>query len=193
MYQERDGLSGRRPIEFVQATNPIVIIDEPQSVDSTDRSQEAIKALNPLCTLRYSATHKSPYNLVYRLDPIRAFELRLVKQIVVDSAIATGGANDAFLKLEKVDIKNGIKAKVRLHVQTNGGPKEKSVTLKSGADIFVLSEGREVYRDGFVVNEINAEPGNEFICFNNGRTVRLGEELGGLREDIWQSQIRAFS
>jgi len=118
MYQERDGLSGRRPIEFVQATNPIVIIDEPQSVDSTDRSQEAIKALNPLCTLRYSATHKNPYNLVYRLDPIKAFELRLVKQIVVDSAVATGGANDAFLRLEKVDIKNGIKAKVRLHVQT---------------------------------------------------------------------------
>ncbi len=91
MYQERDGLSGRRPIEFVQATNPIVIIDEPQSVDSTDRSQEAIKALNPLCTLRYSATHKNAYNLIYRLDPIKAFELRLVKQIVVDSALATGG------------------------------------------------------------------------------------------------------
>ena len=190
MYQERDGLSGRRPIEFVQATNPIVIIDEPQSVDSTDRSQAAIKALNPLCTLRYSATHKNPYNLIYRLDPIKAFELRLVKQIIVDSAIATGGANDAFLRLEKVDLKNGIKAKVRLHVQTNSGPKEKSVTVKSGTDLFEVSENREVYRDGFVVNEISGEPGNEFICFNNGRTVRQGEELGGLREDIWRSQIK---
>ncbi len=78
-----------RPIEFIQSTTPIVIIDEPQSVDSTEKSQEAIKALNPLCTLRYSATHRNPYNLVYRLDPIRAFGLHLVKQIVVDSAITT--------------------------------------------------------------------------------------------------------
>jgi type III restriction enzyme len=69
IYKESDRLSGRQPIEFVQAARPIVIIDEPQSVDSTDRAQEAIKALNPLCTLRYSATHRNPYNLVYRLDP----------------------------------------------------------------------------------------------------------------------------
>src|SRR6266568_772557 len=86
IYKENDRLSGRQPIEFVQATNPIVIIDEPQSVDSTPKAQEAIRALNPLCTLRYSATHKNPYNLVYKLDPIRAFELRLVKQIVVSNA-----------------------------------------------------------------------------------------------------------
>ena len=69
IYKESDKLSGRQPIEFVQAARPIVIIDEPQSVDSTDKAQEAIKALNPLCTLRYSATHRNPYNLVYRLDP----------------------------------------------------------------------------------------------------------------------------
>src|SRR5262245_50167422 len=85
IYKESDRLSGRQPIEFVQAARPIVIIDEPQSVDSTEKSQEAIKALNPLCTLRYSATHRNPYNLVYRLDPVKAFELRLVKEIVVAS------------------------------------------------------------------------------------------------------------
>jgi type III restriction enzyme len=76
IYKESDKLSGRQPIEFVQAARPIVIIDEPQSVDNTDKAQEAIRALNPLCTLRYSATHRNPYNLVFRLDPIRAFELR---------------------------------------------------------------------------------------------------------------------
>ena len=95
IYKESDKLSGRQPIEFVQATRPIVIIDEPQSVDSTEKAQEAIKALNPLCTVRYSATHRNPYNLVYQLDPVRAFELRLVKQIVVASATAEGGMNDA--------------------------------------------------------------------------------------------------
>ena len=86
IHKEADKLSGRKPIDFVCATNPIVIIDEPQSVDNTEKAQDAIRSLNPLCTLRYSATHINPYNLVYSLNPIRAFELRLVKQIVVLSA-----------------------------------------------------------------------------------------------------------
>ncbi len=90
IYKESDKLSGRQPIEFVQAARSIVIIDEPQSVDSTEKAQEAIKSLNPLCTLRYSATHRNPYNLVYKLDPVKAFELRLVKQIVVANAAEQG-------------------------------------------------------------------------------------------------------
>jgi len=190
IYKESDKLSGRQPIEFVQAARPIVIIDEPQSVDSTDKAQEAIKALNPLCTLRYSATHRNPYNLVYRLDPVRAFELKLVKQIVVASAAAEGAANDAFVRVEQIDYKKGIKAKLRIHVQTAEGPKEKSVTLKNGADLFTLSNERACYQDGFSVAEINAEPGSEFIRFNNGRTLRLGEEMGGMREDVWRAQIK---
>jgi len=185
IYKESDKLSGRQPIEFVQAARPIVIIDEPQSVDRTDKAQEAIKALNPLCTLRYSATHVNPYNLVYRLDPIRAFELKLVKQIVVGSAKAEGAANDAFVRVEKIDYKNGIKAKLRIHVQTPQGPKEKSITVKQGADLFVLSEERANYKNGFEVTEINAEPAREHIRFSSGRTLRLGEEIGGLREDVW--------
>lgn len=190
IYKESDKLSGRQPIEFVQATRPIVIIDEPQSVDSTDKAQEAIKALNPLCTLRYSATHRNPYNLVYRLDPVRAFEHKLVKQIVVASAVADGGRNDAFVRVEKIDYTKGIKAKLRLHVQTSEGPKEKSVPVKSGSDLFALSNERACYRDGFAVAEISAEPGNEFVRFNNGRILRQGEEIGGLRDDVWRIQIK---
>lgn len=190
IYKESDKLSGRQPIEFVQAARPIVIIDEPQSVDSTDKAQEAIKALNPLCTLRYSATHRNPYNLVYRLDPVRAFELRLVKQIVVASASADGGANDAFVRVEQIDYKKGIKAKLRIHTQTNDGPKEKAFTVKNGADLYQLSGERASYENGFVIAEINAEPGNEFIRFDNGRTLRLGEESGGMRADVWRAQIK---
>ena len=190
IYKESDKLSGRQPIEFVQAARPIVIIDEPQSVDSTDKAQEAIKALNPLCTLRYSATHRNPYNLVYRLDPVRAFELKLVKQIVVASATAQGAANDAFVRVERIDYKNGIKAKLRIHVQGSDGPKEKAVTVTNGADLFALSNERANYAHGYSVAEINAEPGAEFIRFNNGRTLRLGEEIGGLRDDVWRAQIR---
>ncbi|MCQ3950243.1 MAG: type III restriction endonuclease subunit R [Planctomycetes bacterium] len=190
IYKESDKLSGRQPIEFVQAARPIVIIDEPQSVDNTDKAQEAIKALNPLCTLRYSATHRNPYNLVYRLDPVRAFELKLVKQIVVASAQAEGGANDAFVRFVAVDNKNGIKAKLRIHVQTADGPKEKPVTVKLGSDLFSLSEEREIYRQGYSVAEINADPENAFIKFNNGRVLRLGEESGGMRDDVWRIQIK---
>ncbi|MCL4535145.1 MAG: DEAD/DEAH box helicase family protein [Bacteroidetes bacterium] len=190
IYKESDKLSGRQPIEFVQAARPIVIIDEPQSVDSTEKAQEAIKALNPLCTLRYSATHRNPYNLVYRLDPIRAFELKLVKQIVVASAAAEGAANDPFVRVEQIDYKNGIKARLRIHVQTAEGPKEKAVTVKNGADLFVLSNERANYAQGFSVAEINAEPGSEFIRFNNGRTLRPGEQLGGLGDEVWRAQIK---
>ncbi|HKQ48602.1 MAG TPA: DEAD/DEAH box helicase family protein [Phycisphaerae bacterium] len=190
IYKESDRLSGRQPIEFVQAARPIVIIDEPQSVDSTEKAQEAIRALNPLCTLRYSATHRNPYNLVYRLDPVRAFELRLVKQIVVGSAVADGGANDAFVRVEKIDYKPGIKAKLRIHVQSADGPKEKSVTVKNGADLFSVSEERAAYRQGFEIAEINAEPGSEYIRFTSGRVMRLGEEIGGLRDDVWRAQIK---
>ena len=190
IYKESDRLSGRQPIEFIQAARPIVIIDEPQSVDNTDKAQEAIKALNPLCTLRYSATHRNPYNLVYRLDPVKAFEMRLVKQIVVASASGDGGANDAFVRVDQVEYQHGIRAKLRIHVQTGDGPVEKQVIVTNGKDLFELSHERAVYQDGFSIAEINAEPGNEFIRFDNGRTLRLGEEMGGIREDLWRAQIK---
>jgi type III restriction enzyme len=190
IYQDRDQTNGVRPIEFIQSTTPIVIIDEPQSVDNTEKAQEAIRALNPLCTLRYSATHRNPYNLVYRLDPIRAFELRLVKQIIVDSAITSGAMNDAFVRVEKIDIRNGIKAKLRIQVQTPNGAKDKTVTVKNEYDLYEVSENRAQYKDGFVLTEIDGTPGAEFVKFNGGLMLRLGEENGGVREDVWKAQIR---
>ncbi len=190
IYKESDRLSGRQPIEFVRATNPIVIIDEPQSVDNTEKAQEAIRALNPLCTLRYSATHRNPYNLVYSLDPIRAFYLRLVKQIVVAGVTGTGAQNDAYVRLVSIDRRNGIKAKIELDVHTGDGPKRKKKTVRNNADLFVVSEERANYRDGYLITEINGEPGNEFIQFNSGKTLVLGQELGGIRADIWKTQIK---
>lgn len=189
IYKENDKLSGHPPIEFVRATNPIVIIDEPQSVDNTDKAQEAIRALNPLCTLRYSATHKNPYNLIYSLGPIRAFDLRLVKQIVVASVTGEGARNDAYVRLVSVDRRNGIKAKVELDVQVETGPKRKTVTVKHETDLFIASKERENYREGYLITEINAEPGNEFIQFNNGKTLSIGQELGGIRDDPWKAQM----
>ncbi len=190
IYKESDRLSSRPPIEFVQAARPIVIIDEPQSVDSTEKSQEAIKALNPLCTLRYSATHRSPYNLVYRLDPVKAFELRLVKQIIVASPKVDGAANQPFVKVERVDYKKAIKATLRILVQGPKGPKEASVPVRPRADLASLSNGHHQYASGFEVIAINAEPGNEYVEFSNGRRLRLGETLGGLQDAAWRAQIK---
>jgi type III restriction enzyme len=190
IYRENDKLSGRSPIEFIQATSPIVIIDEPQSVDSTEKSQEAIKSLNPLCTLRYSATHRDLYNQVYKLDPIRAYEMRLVKQIVVSSVVGKDAFNGGYVRFDFVDNTRGIKAKITVHVNKKGEVKPERITLRNtGADLYELSNQREVYRDGFIVSEISAEPGNEFIKFNNGVQIGLGQEVGGIREDLNREQI----
>lgn len=191
IYKESDRLSGRRPIEFVQAARPIVIIDEPQSVDSTPKSQDAIKELNPLLTLRYSATHRNPYNLIYRLDPIRAFELKLVKQIVVASAQSDGAATDAFVRLEAVDNRKGISARLRIRRQGPAGPRERSVRVKTGQDLHRTSNERAEYAQGFSVVEISAESGLEFVRFSGGQTLRgLDAEIGGVRDDVWRAQIK---
>lgn len=189
IFKESDKLSGRRPIEFVQATKPIVIIDEPQSVDSTPKAQEAIKALNPACLLRFSATHKNLYNLVYKLDPIRAYELRLVKQIVVASVTGENAQNDAYVKLLEVDNKKGIRARIIIQVQGKGKVTEKDVWVSQNSDLYTLSNEREVYRNGFEVLDINAEPGNEFIDFTLGRLYK-GQERGGIKDDLASVQIR---
>lgn len=190
IYKESDKLSGRQPIEFIRATRPIVIIDEPQSVDNTEKSQEAIRALNPLCTLRYSATHLHPYNLVYSLDPIRAFEMRLVKQIVVASAVPDGDTSHAYVKAEAFSYKPKLTARLRINVQTVDGPKPRTVTVRDTSDLFDLSKHRSEYENGYKVKSIYAEPGAEIIEFANRKTLRLGEEMGGMRKDVWRAQIR---
>lgn len=191
MFKEMDkSLGGKAPIEYVQAARPIVIIDEPQSVDSTDKAQEAIKALNPLMTLRYSATHKNPYNLVYRLDPVRAFELRLVKQIVVANVSSEDSVNEPYIRVEAIEYKKDYKAKLRMLVKTAEGPMEKLVTVRPKEDLFKRSGELYHYRDGYRIADLSAEPGDEHIRLSNGKRLNLGEELGGARSDIWRAQIR---
>ena len=99
--RENDKMSGHKPIDFISGANPVVIIDEPQSVDNTPKAKEAIKKLTPAFTLRYSATHRTPYNLLYKLDPIRAYDLRLVKRIEVASVREDDESGNAYVKLLK--------------------------------------------------------------------------------------------
>jgi len=119
MNQENDRLSGVRPIVFTRAACPIMIIDEPQSVEGDTRKEQtkrsqALESLNPLCTLRYSATHKNRYNLLYVLNPIDAYDLRLVKRIEVAALIGEEGFNGTFVALNNVDNSRGIKAKLNV-------------------------------------------------------------------------------
>lgn len=187
--RENDRMSGRRPIEFIQAANPIVIIDEPQSVDTTEKSRKAITNLNPMVTLRYSATHKNPYNLVYKLDPIRAYDLRLVKRIEVASVRADGNLNDAYVKLLKTENKNGIRAQLEFHEEGPSGPKPVRKWVKQGNDLFILSGEREAYRNGYIVQSIDCAPGSEYVEFNQGRFLDAGQEIGELADDIMKAQV----
>nr|WP_255608068.1 DEAD/DEAH box helicase family protein [Methylosinus sp. Sm6] len=187
--RENDRMSGRRPIEFIQAASPIVIIDEPQSVDTTEKSRKAIGNLNPMVTLRYSATHKNPYNLVYKLDPIRAYDLRLVKRIEVASVRSDDNFNDAYVKLIATDNTNGIRARVEIHKEGKSGPKPTKMWVKQGDDLFVKSGEREAYRNGYIVQNIDCTPGAEYVEFNQGRFLELGQETGGQADDIMKAQV----
>ena len=187
--RENDRMSGRRPIEFIQAANPIVIIDEPQSVDNTEKSRRAIRNLNPLVTLRSSATHKNPYNLLYKLDPIKAYDLRLVKRIEVASIRSDDSFNDAYVKLLNTDNTNGIKAQVEIHKKGWSSPKAAKLWVKQGDDLYVKSGERDIYRDGYIVQNIDCTPGSEYIEFNQGRFLELGQEIGGLGDDLMRAQV----
>ncbi len=191
IHQEQDKMSGRRPIEYVQAVNPVVIIDEPQSVDNTVKAKRAIKTLNPLLCLRYSATHINPYNLLHQLGPIQAYDMRLVKQIEVASIRSEDNFNDTFIRLDLIGYAKGAKiphAKVTIHEDSPNGPKEKKITLKQGTDI-----GQQTNRagyDGYIVTNICAEPGLEHIEFANGKTLELLQEEGGMGDAVLKEQIK---
>ena len=154
----------------------------------TDKSKSAITNLNPLCTLRYSATHRNFYNLIYQLNPVQAYDLGLVKQIEVDGIIAEDNQSAAYIKFEGLKRqKNAIKVKLKILVNDKGGVKAKAVTCGVGADLHELSNGRDIYADGFIINSINAEW--EEIEFANGRLLTVGQEQGGLNDEVLKFQI----
>ncbi len=191
IHQEQDKMSGRRPIEYVQATKPILIIDEPQSVDNTEKSQKAIRNLNPLFCLRYSATHITLYNLLYQLDPRRAYDMRLVKQIEVIDASSGQDYNQTLVKLEAVGYwpksSKTPQAKVVIFEDTPTGTEEKKITIKHGTDL--SSQTNRADYEGYLVTNINAEQGNEHVEFQNGKVIEVLQETGGMNDERIKSQI----
>ena len=183
-----DKLTGKRPIEFLQSSNPIVIIDEPQNME-TDIRKKAIANLNPLCTLRYSATHTNLYNLVYSLNPVKAYDSGLVKQIEVDSVISENAMNEAFIQLESINAtKTKITARIKIDCNTDKGLVKKSVTVRASDDIYKLSKQREIYNAGFIIDEIDA--GNGTISLTNGLMLSIGETQGGMNDEVMKFMMR---
>ena len=183
-----DKLTGKKPIEFIQTTSPFVIVDEPQNME-TEIRKKAVKNLNPICTLRYSATHINRYNMVYSLDPVKAYDLGLVKQIEVDSIITENDFNQAYLCLEKVSAtKTRTSAKIKIDVNTTDGVKRKSVPAKVGDDLYELSNNREIYKSGYIINGIDVS--ENLIELSNGETIFVGDTFGGLSDEIMKVQIR---
>lgn len=185
--QETEKLNGDTAIKYIQDTNPIVFIDEPQSVDGTQKAKNAIKSLNPLCVFRYSATHKEKMNMLYRLTPVDAYQMGLVKQICVYSNTVENDFNKPYIKLLSVSMENGFSAKIELDIRNKQGKVERHTktvkpTGKDG-DLYEISGKRDVY-EGYVVAGIDCTPGFEAIEFTNTEYIKLGESHGGAPENI---------
>ncbi len=164
LYKENEKLQDAKPIDLIKATRPIVIVDEPQSVDGglEGRGKEALGAMNPLCTLRYSATHIDKHHMVFRLDAVDAYERKLVKQIEVASATIEDAHNKPYVRLISVANRRGaISAKVELDVETATGVQRREVTVQDGDDLEQTTK-RPVYRD-CRIGEIQTKKGSEFL------------------------------
>ncbi|MDL2289030.1 DEAD/DEAH box helicase family protein, partial [Oscillospiraceae bacterium OttesenSCG-928-F05] len=188
--QVQDKLNGETAMRFIQDTNPIVIIDEPQSVDNTPKAKEAIASMNPMCVFRYSATHREKINLLYRLTPVDAYQMGLVKQICVSSNAIEGDYNKPYIALKSVSNENAgrsgasFRAKLEIDVQTKSGQvNRKTITAKPGDDLFILSGRRELY-DGYQLAGIDCTPGGECVEFSNTEVVKLGKAIGSVDENI---------
>ena len=192
IHRPNDKLNGMKPIELIQETRPFVIIDEPQSVDTTQKAKEAIASLHPMCIFRYSATHVQKHDPIYKLDAVDAYELELVKQIEVAGFEATNAHNDAYMRLVSVNnTRSPITARLEIDFQGRNGIQKKTVTVKHGDDLYDKSGHREVY-DGYVVNDIYCEPGNEYIDFTSQSLIlRKGETFGDVDQlHLKEMQIR---
>jgi type III restriction enzyme len=191
LYKDSEKTGGEKPIDLIKATQPILIVDEPQSVDGglEGRGKEALDSMSPLCTLRYSATHVSKHHMVYSLNAVDAYEKKLVKQIEVASASVEGGQNKPFVKLLEVS-KPGkpIRAKLELDMQDGASIKRKATWVQSGDDLEQMT-GRGIYA-GYLIGNIGVKPGNEFLELSNlDDSLKLGKAIGGVDEDAIKRQM----
>ncbi len=193
LYKESEKTGWEKPIDLVRATRPVIIVDEPQSVDGglAGRGKEALGAMNPLCTLRYSATHVDKHHMVYRLDAVDAYDRKLVKQIEVASAGVEGAFNRPYVRLVSTKSTRGtVTARVELDVQTKHGVARKEVTVQDGDDL-EQTTGRGIY-EGYRIGEIRAGRGNQLLEVRHpgGEDfLEPGQAIGTVNQDDLKRQM----
>lgn len=192
IYMKLDEFRSRRPIDIIAKTNPILIIDEPQSVEGK-QTKERLKEFQPLMTLRYSATHKSDsiYNMVYRLDAMEAYNKRLVKKIAVKGIAETGStATESYVYLESLNLsESDPTANLQFDFKGATGIRRKTMKVKIGFNLYDNSGQLDEYKNGFVVKAIDNR--DESVEFINGIKIYLGDVIGKVSEDqLRRIQIR---
>ena len=192
IYMKLDEFRSRRPIDIIAKTNPILIIDEPQSVEGK-QTKERLKEFCPLLTLRYSATHKSDsiYNMVYRLDAMEAYNKRLVKKIAVKGITESGStATEGFVYLESINLsKADPTATIQFDFKGASGIRKKTATVGIGYNLYDNSGNLDEYKVGFVVKSIDGRDNS--VEFLNGIKIFAGDVIGKVSEDqLRRIQIR---
>lgn len=185
--QSTDRLQGATPLFLVQASRPILILDEPQNMESEARIR-ALASLHPLMALRYSATHRNPYNLAYRLTPFEAYRQFLVKKIEVASVVKEDDFNQVFVRVNEIrTAAKTVQAKIAVHQRmANAGIKEKAYLFKPG-DCLQSKADRPEYAS-FVIDEISV--GDQVVRFKNGIEVSVGQTQGADQAALFREQIR---
>ncbi len=187
-----DEFRSRRPIDIIAKTNPILIIDEPQSVEGP-QTKENLKKFNPLLTLRYSATHKSGsiYNMVYRLDAMEAYNKHLVKKIAVKGISESGTtATDSYVYLESVNLsKDAPTATIQFDIKGAKDIRKVTRVVKEGYNLYDNSDHLEEYKNGYIVSRIDGR--DMSVEFVNGIKIFAGDVIGKVNEDqLRRIQIR---
>jgi type III restriction enzyme len=193
LYKESEKTGGEKPIDLIRATRPIVIVDEPQSVDGglQGRGKEALGRMNPLCTLRYSATHVDKHHMVYRLDAVDAYERKLVKQIEVAAATVENAFNRPYVRIDSVRNRRGvITAKIEIDVETTIGVDRRIETVQDGDDLEQITR-RALYSD-CRIGEINTAVGSELVELRvpgDQKYLKIGQTHGGVEHLSVQRQM----
>lgn len=192
IYMKLDEFRSRRPIDIIAKTNPIVIIDEPQSVEGK-QTKKNLEEFHPLMTLRYSATHKSDsiYNMVYRLDAMEAYNKKLVKKIAVKGIQESGTtATDSYVYLEGINLsKADPTATIQFHTKGASGVKTVSRKVGIGFNLYPNSGELEEYKNNFVVKSIDGR--DDSLEFINGIKIYAGDVIGKVSEEqLRRIQIR---
>lgn len=192
IYMKLDEFRSRRPIDIIAKTNPVLIIDEPQSVEGK-QTKERLREFHPLLTLRYSATHKSDsiYNMIYRLDAMEAYNKRLVKKIAVKGIAESGStATESYVYLQSINLsKADPTATIQFDYKGTSGIRKVTKTVSIGFNLYDQSNGMEEYHNNFVVKSIDGR--DDSVEFLNGIKIYAGDVIGKVSEEqLRRIQIR---